>query len=722
MNTDTRLGKRLVAGFFLLTFFFQTTFGLQSIRCGGNRNDKLTAVCATKKDQGYVVAGWTESLGAGGKDAWVRKYDANNKLLWEKVYGGKGDEEVSDILEDEKGDLVFCGYTMSIGADDKDVWIVKLTKKGVLKWQKTFGGTAEDFGRSVKDDYSYNDQDAYLVSGITRSKGKGGSDILMISVDANSGSLIRETTCGTTGDDVICRANMGNGLLVPWSSTENGIVSNWMYEFSYKYPNDDTLKKLSYNRSMLASTCSGEYAGYWMDSLSQPTTGFCSYDVKDSAVNWENSPAKSLWEITDMQTQTTDQSILAAATHTMDGNTSGLVFRISKNYGDLVGFNTPDWGKGKFNSFSRVTRLGDNTYVAVGYTQPVPNNHSDGWLVHFDENDLSYYKQYGENESGIRILGLKSKNIAVLSSYSDNRAQIQLFDPIGKPIWTHKTMAKVFSYNLAGALLELSNGTLVASTFDSIFGIDANGKRIFSLPLEDYRIGMAIVNENQFVVGSDKVRILYTNKGQEIDRRLLEKHDHSDYFKANTIAFLKDGSQVIGGYIYSSRQLKEGTTTFNNDCPVVMKFSKVGKMIWEKEINPYYGQINALTETADGTIFACGSGLKPNPLRAATLVCQLDSTGNLLMKSVFNIGNSGKTVFALPDSSVIIQTGKQFIQYSLNADSYTCYNVETPGDIMGSSLFGKYMLYTCSKGYMPSHIVIGAYDLDFIPVNLSKLE
>lgn len=110
---------------------------------GGTSNDCFTSVCVTK-DKGFAIAGWTESNGAGGKDAWVQKYDKNQTLQWERYYGGTGDEEIAQLVEDVDGSLLFCGYTTSKGNGGKDAWVVKLAKNGKLKWDKTVGGALDD--------------------------------------------------------------------------------------------------------------------------------------------------------------------------------------------------------------------------------------------------------------------------------------------------------------------------------------------------------------------------------------------------------------------------------------------------------------------------------------------------------------------------------------------------------------------------------------------------
>ena len=79
-----------------------------------------------------MVAGWTDSKGAGNTDAWVFKLNENGEILWEKTFGGAGDDRVNSILQNSDGDYILVGWTDSKGAGGGDAWIIKLDSDGNL--------------------------------------------------------------------------------------------------------------------------------------------------------------------------------------------------------------------------------------------------------------------------------------------------------------------------------------------------------------------------------------------------------------------------------------------------------------------------------------------------------------------------------------------------------------------------------------------------------------
>jgi len=96
---------------------------------GGPKNDWGYSLIQTS-DGGYAIAGYTESFGAGEADVYVVKLDANGNLQWTKTIGGENDDRGLSLIQTSDGGYIIAGYTHSFGAGGKDVYVVKLDKNG----------------------------------------------------------------------------------------------------------------------------------------------------------------------------------------------------------------------------------------------------------------------------------------------------------------------------------------------------------------------------------------------------------------------------------------------------------------------------------------------------------------------------------------------------------------------------------------------------------------
>jgi hypothetical protein len=131
-------------------------------------------------DSGFILAGFADT-GAGGDDVWVVKLDSDLLVSWRKAYGGGGEDRAESIQEAAEGGYVLAGTTSSFGAGGRDAWLLKLGASGDIHWQKTYGGVADDSARAVHQ----TKDGGFIVAGETRSIGAGGTDCLLLKLDAN---------------------------------------------------------------------------------------------------------------------------------------------------------------------------------------------------------------------------------------------------------------------------------------------------------------------------------------------------------------------------------------------------------------------------------------------------------------------------------------------------------------------------------------------------------
>ena len=147
-------------------------------------------------DGGYVLVGYTESKGSGGGDAWVIKTDPSGRQEWEWTYGGSKSDIAHAVLEDRGGGFVFVGSTKSNRGGQANAWLVRLDKGGRQLWEKTYGGTEDDGAYSLQQ----TEDGGFVFLGYTKSKGAGGADVWLVRVGP-AGGVRWEKTFGGAKDD-----------------------------------------------------------------------------------------------------------------------------------------------------------------------------------------------------------------------------------------------------------------------------------------------------------------------------------------------------------------------------------------------------------------------------------------------------------------------------------------------------------------------------------------
>ena len=131
---------------------------------GGTVNDRAWSVYATS-DGGYIISGETSSFGIGGYDIYVLKLNTDGDTLWTRTYGGIANDYSCSVEQTPDNGYIIAGRTNSFGAGNYDIYVLKLNIDGDSMWTKTFGGSHIDEGYSV----SNTSDGGYIIGGGARS-------------------------------------------------------------------------------------------------------------------------------------------------------------------------------------------------------------------------------------------------------------------------------------------------------------------------------------------------------------------------------------------------------------------------------------------------------------------------------------------------------------------------------------------------------------------------
>lgn len=145
----------------------------------GEKGDEAGSYVLTTSDGGYLVCGETNSIGAGDKDLYLLKTTDSGKIQWEKTFGGKCAETASVVLELPGAGYLVAGQTNSFGAGNYDIYLLRLNEKGEKLWEKTFGGSDLEEVTSVQ----LTKDNAFLLAGRTFSYSQSHCDAYLLKVD-----------------------------------------------------------------------------------------------------------------------------------------------------------------------------------------------------------------------------------------------------------------------------------------------------------------------------------------------------------------------------------------------------------------------------------------------------------------------------------------------------------------------------------------------------------
>ena len=111
---------------------------------GGAGNEALTSLIETS-DGGYVLAGYTYSFGNGGP--LLIGTDSSGNVIWTRIY--ETNWRINSIVQGKDAGLLLIGSVNSAGGGEGFVLIAKTDLSGNTLWNETYGGRNYGFGYNI---------------------------------------------------------------------------------------------------------------------------------------------------------------------------------------------------------------------------------------------------------------------------------------------------------------------------------------------------------------------------------------------------------------------------------------------------------------------------------------------------------------------------------------------------------------------------------------------
>jgi gliding motility-associated-like protein len=217
---------------------------------------------------GYLLIGeknnelksWNGNILDGDSDLWIVQIRPDGSKVWEKSYGGKGDEIGFCILKLADGDYILGGHTdsepdlnkTSDAKGKRDVWLIRIKPNGDKVWEKTYGGNQNDefptgLIQTKDGNVVFAVGSVSTQSGDRSEKSYGSKDSWVVKLNPTDGGIIWEKGYGgegveeatsilelTDGSLVVCGSSESSGKFGNKTAPNYGGSDYWIFKLDEK--------------------------------------------------------------------------------------------------------------------------------------------------------------------------------------------------------------------------------------------------------------------------------------------------------------------------------------------------------------------------------------------------------------------------------------------------------------------------------------------------------
>lgn len=484
---------------------------------GGTGNEGVRTI--TELDNGnLIIVGESKSNNGdaighiGELDFWVLCLNQNDgNILWQKFYGDKMHDKPKFVFKSNNGTLIIAGETNDY-SNVSNFLILKINSiDGSILWQNIIGGSNHDNLTSMIET---NNGD-FVLTGFTESKNRDDPeyevlyDIYVVKINSIDGSIIWQKTFGGNKNDVpssIIETSDGNFVIAGFTESNN--------------------KDISENKGL---------KDYWVLKLNQ----------LDGSLIWQKTFGGSHDDIAESIIESNDGTlIVTGSTRSNDGDLIGnnneiniWVLNLKPSDGSLI------WDKkigGSKNDFPHSSlNTSDGTHIVVGRTS-------------------SYDGDFTENKGGYDICVVKLvEPIPLQKDKSDNVFSIvetdgiaididmgQLFIKDTKDSVVNEFVQNIGNYPFAVISIYFRGADAKAFSFISDLNeniIQPNESHFGEFRFTPNRVGL---HNAEVVVITQSDTLIQSIVGEGIERNIAVIEDFIDFGQVY-VGDIKDTLQVV---------------------------------------------------------------------------------------------------------------------------------------------------------------------------------
>lgn len=166
-------------------------------RTYGGEKEEILWAAETIPDGGFLLAGQTNSEGAGGLDFYIVRTDSDGDVLWSKAFGTSVTDRAFGIGLTPDGGALVAGFT-GASKSTMNFFFLRINKDGRELWRRTISGDRFD----VAHDVLTLEDGGFAISGYSSSFSPGDHDGFLMRLTA-SGRMLWMKTYGNERDDRI---------------------------------------------------------------------------------------------------------------------------------------------------------------------------------------------------------------------------------------------------------------------------------------------------------------------------------------------------------------------------------------------------------------------------------------------------------------------------------------------------------------------------------------